>query len=444
MDGERGTRGTRGEPGGPWRTDLGTLLNAEMERHQPDSDRIRARIAASLGAAFPPGPAPTAAPLALVDGLTSPFTPYGELEHDPPVETTAPVAATAPTTSALPATATAGTGSAAGTGSGMDAAPDTSAVPGSGGRPIRGAHGSRIRAGRGGSRRPGRRHGRILVGAAVAGVSMVLVALLAVISGIPGTGSPNPPVTTVTGAPHPIGSPWATTATTEPTSATTPQAQDGRTPPPASAPPPAQTAPQNGQNGQNGPAGSAASGSSDLPAADTTPVTQGRYTSQTVPFPAGSQVRLPTDATDWVLFGDGWNGVRTRAALPVPRLLAFASGSATQKSTSGFTWFGGFPNLIGSDDNERLAVQGRATLSTVVLQSRQLQIYLGASTGAVQITITSLAGTHTFTVDLPSRQVDGSSDAMITLTLPGAIGTTTITVTGVDGAAWTLAAAVLR
>lgn len=423
MDGERGTRG---EPGNPWRSDLGTLLNAEMERHQPDSDRIRARIAASLGAAFPPGPAPTAAPLALVDGPTSPFTPYGELEHDPPVETTAPVA---------------GTGSGTSTGSGVEAAPGTSAAPGSGGRPIRGTHGSRIRAGRGGPRRQGRRHGRILVGAAVAGVSMVLVALLAVVSGIPGTGSPNPPVTTVTGAPHPIGSPWATTATTEPTSATTPLAQDGRTPPPASAPPPAQTAPR---TGQNAPAGSAASGSSDLPAADTTPVTQGRYTSQTVPFPAGSQVRLPTDATDWVLFGDGWNGVRTRAALPVPRLLAFASGSATQKSTSGFTWFGGFPNLIGSDDNERLAVQGRATLSTVVLQPRQLQIYLGASTGAAQITITSLAGTHTFTVDLPSRQVDGSSDAMITLTLPGAIGTTTITITGVDGAAWTLAAAVLR
>ncbi|MCL9761901.1 hypothetical protein [Frankia sp. AiPa1] len=299
-------------------------------------------------------------------------------------------------------------------------------------------HGGRRRPpARPGPRRPGSRRGRVLVGAAVVGVSAVMAVLLALVIGVPGSESPNPPVTTVSSSPHPIGTPWVTTAS--------PTSVPGQSPsalrPSGAPPPPAGAAPR---DGTGDPAQYGASGRPGPTEAVAAPVTRGRYTSQTAPFPAGSQVQLPIDAADWVLFGDGLNGVRTRAALPVPRIIAFASGDATMASSSGFNWFGGFPNLFGSKDNQRLSVRGTAILSTLVVLPRKLQIYLGASTGTVRISISSLADTRTFTVDLPSRQVDGSSDAMITLTLPGAIGSTVVTVSSVDGQPWTLAAAVLR
>ncbi|MCM3882423.1 hypothetical protein [Frankia sp. R82] len=441
MDGERGERTG---PGGLLRDDLCDLLNVEMNRHQPDSERIRRRITDSLGAVLSLGPEPTAVlpsaagepdPERSLSGRAAPpFTPYGDLDHDPSHAASAsagtpplsfPRRSDHPSSPPEPAEAQ---------------EPSEPSEP----YELRPRSASRLPAAnarpRGGrSRRSGQRRGRILVGAAVAGVTMVLVALLALVGGIPGGDSPNPPVTTVTGAPHPTGSPWTTTATAEPTSAAEPT-RSGSTPHPVDTPPPAHAVPQ---AGQDEPARGGASGPPGTPVAVMTPVAQGRYTSQTVPFPAGSQVQLPADAADWVVFGDGWNGIRTRAAIPVPRIIAFATGSETQAS-SGFTWFGGFPNLVGSDERGRLSVRGAARLTTVVLQPRQLQIYLGASSGSVRISISSLAGTNTFTVDLPSRQVDGSADAMITLMLPGAIGSTTVTVSGVGDGSWTLAAAVLR
>ncbi len=144
-----------------------------------------------------------------------------------------------------------------------------------------------------------------------------------------------------------------------------------------------------------------------------------------------------------MLFGEGWGGVQNRAALPVPLLTASAVGVSTM-STSGFDWSGGMPTQNGTDDTDRLAVQGTAVLSTFVVQARTLDVYLGSSSGQVEIAVSSLQDRRTFTVQLPSTLVDGSADARVSVSLPAGIGATTVSISSGSSARWTLAAAVLR
>ncbi|THJ75961.1 hypothetical protein [Candidatus Frankia alpina] len=177
------------------------------------------------------------------------------------------------------------------------------------------------------------------------------------------------------------------------------------------------------------------------------PTATGIYASSAAPFPPGSRVEIPGDeAADWVLFGEGWGGVQNRAALPVPLLTASAVGVSTM-STSGFDWSGGMPTQNGTDDTDdtdRLAVQGTAVLSTFVVQARTLDVYLGSSSGQVEIAVSSLQDRRTFTVQLPSTLVDGSADARVSVSLPAGIGATTVSISSGSSATWTLAAAVLR
>ncbi|MCM3923924.1 hypothetical protein ND748_19905, partial [Frankia sp. AiPs1] len=190
--------------------------------------------------------------------------------------------------------------------------------------------------------------------------------------------------------------------------------------------------------------GAGAAGTGQAPTTGLAPSATGIYTSSVAPFPAGSRVQLPGGAAaDWTLFGAGWGGVQNRAALPVPLLSASVMGVPTT-SSSGFDWSGGMPTASGTDDTDRLAVQGTAVLSTFVMQSRTLDVYLGSSSGRVEITVSSLHDRRTFTVTLPSTLLDGSADARVSVSLPANIGATTVSISSGSLTGWTLAAAVLR
>ncbi|SNQ50239.1 conserved hypothetical protein [Frankia canadensis] len=331
------------------------------------------------------------------------------------------------------------------------------AGPGAGGRvggSGRRAAGRRAAGRRAAGRRTVTRRAGTLVGAVVAVLSLTMVAALAMF-GMPGHDSPDPSTTTVTAPPHPSTAPWATgSASSAPsrqpelpgpmpggygrgrtapvrTSGATAAAGDpptdaGRAPRPNAVPP----APDTG--------GAVAR----APGAGTTGST-GIYSSATEALPAGSRVQIPTGAVDWLVFGNGWGGVSNhRAGVPFPLLVPTVSGTPTP-SSPGVAWTDGTPSLAGSAQTDSLAVQGTAQLTTFVTRTRQLDVYLSSSTGQVRITIASIVDTRTFTVTLPAAPAGAATDARITLTLPGQIAATRVSISA-DGAPWTLAAAVLR
>ncbi|EIV95308.1 hypothetical protein [Frankia sp. QA3] len=509
--------------------ELRGMLGTEMARHQPDSDRIRRRLAAAVGqplggsSVFPlrqpgsvspfttrpgavphdrpeaaaptvagPPPAPYAGPESTTPTVVGAgFTPYGEsaayaesaLYAEAEPYTDAEVAASGglgalidlagppdlddPTEEADRAGAT--------TPLPLDALYGTRRGHASAAPPRRGQGLRRTRPGRGAPRGTGRRRTQALVGAAVTVLSLALVALVALLD-LPGSDSSDPPTTTVTARPNPTETPWATTSAT--LAPSRPPAVHSPPPPGPSAGVPRGQASPAGSTAAASAAGAAEPGDAARPSSGTSaqPLTRGTkpdpaapaqdgagavgagqapntglapsatgiYTNSVAPFPAGSRVQIPgAQAADWALFGAGWGGVQNRAALPVPLLAASVVGVPTT-SSSGFDWSGGMPTASGTDDTDRLAVQGTAALSTFVTQARTLEIYLGSSSGRVEITVSSLADRRTFTVQLPSTLVDGSADARVSVSLPAGIGATTVSISSGSSAAWTLAAAVLR
>uniref|UniRef100_UPI0021C0306F hypothetical protein n=1 Tax=Frankia gtarii TaxID=2950102 RepID=UPI0021C0306F len=318
------------------------------------------------------------------------------------------------------------------------------------------------RPGRAAQGRQGRRRTQALVGAAVTVLSLVLVALVALLD-LPGSDSTDPPTTTVTARPRPTETPWTTASATldpsrppaayrlptvEPSAGVPPE--QASTAKPAGTERPSSGATQPSAKGARpnpeAPAqdGTGAVGANPTPGTGLAPSAAGIYASSAAPFPPGSRVEIPGgEAADWVLFGAGWGGVQNRAALPVPLLTASAMGVSTT-STSGFDWSGGMPAQSGTDYTDRLAVQGTAALSTFVMQARTLDVYLGSSSGQVEITVSSLRDRRSFTVQLPSTLADGSADARVSVSLPAGIGATTVSISSGSSAAWTLAAAVLR
>ncbi len=320
--------------------------------------------------------------------------------------------------------------------------------------PLYAAGGARRARHRGGpqSRRPeaaasrpgihGRRRG--LAGAVVAVLGLGLASALTLF-GLPGSNSLDPSTSTVTAPPHPSSSAWTSSTATgaPPRLPTTPSASPaGST---ADDAPDRSPAPPVKSSTARGTAGSrpADANHPDGAARVLTPAETGIYTATADRFPAGSRVQLPAAAADWMLFGDGWEGVQARAALPIPLLKALVVGT-TVGSASGFDWIGGFPAPFGVNKTDRLSVRGTATLTTYVLGSSSLEIYLGSPSGEVRITVGSVKDSRSFVVPLPESQADGSSDALIRITLPAGIGLTTVSIAGVGPAPWTLAAAVLR
>ncbi|CAO5256976.1 hypothetical protein [Frankia sp. AgKG'84/4] len=289
----------------------------------------------------------------------------------------------------------------------------------------------------------GRRRGFVSAIVAVLGLTMASALTL---FGLPGSDSLDPSTSTVTAPPHPSSSAWtSTTATGAPP--TTPSASPAV--PPAGEASDRSSAPLPKSSIAPGTTGSRPADATrpDAPAADAarilTPAQTGIYTATADRFPAGSRVQLSAASADWMLFGGGWEGVQARAALPIPLLKALVVGTPVG-SASGFDWIGGFPAPFGVNKTDRLSVRGTATLTTYVLGSRSLEIYLGSPSGQVRITVGSVKDSRSFVVGLPEPQADGSSDALIRLTLPAGIGLTTVSIAGVGSAPWTLAAAVLR
>jgi hypothetical protein len=491
--------------GGTFREELRGLLGAEMSLHRPDSDRIRRRIAAAVGPAPCLGLADAATtftpyggtePAALADAASPTRTEFAAslaARHARPIDLDdvdnlddlddldidrlidlgrlgspgRPGGGSEPDGLADPADLITRDDRIL---------PDDRVAPdrlddvedladphdGTTPLPLYGSHGGgvlprrrdrrpRVRSGTAAPRRAAGGRTFTLVGAVVAVMSLTIVTALALF-GMPGSDSPNPSTSTVTAPPHPTEVPWATGSATGAPSRqpeTPPSAAPGGPGTPAGTVRPTNAAPATGGKaagtgpttgvGPAGGAGGQAGGQGHAPTAAET----GIYASTTAPFPAGSRVRVPADAADWSLFGNGWGGVHARAALPIPLLTAFAVGTPT-RSTSGFDWIGGIPTPFGVDETERLSVQGAATLSTFVVQARRLEIYLGSSSGQVRITVASIVDSRTFTVPLPAPLADGSSDARITLSLPAGIGATTVAISGDGTAPWTLAAAFLR
>ncbi|MCK9895124.1 hypothetical protein [Frankia sp. AgB32] len=290
----------------------------------------------------------------------------------------------------------------------------------------------------------GRRRG--LVGAVGAVLGLTTASALALF-GMPGSNSLDPSTSTVTAPPHPSASSWTSTTGTPTRLPTTPSATPAI--PPGDGVSDRSPAPPTKSSTAPGTSGSRPAGASHpaAPAAGVerapTPEQTGIYTATTARFPAGSRVQLPAAAADWVLFGSGWEGVQARAALPIPLLKTLVVGTPVS-SASGFDWIGGFPAPFGVNQTGRLSVRGSATVSTYVLGSRELQIYLGSPSGQARITVGSVKDSRSFVVSLPAPLADGSSDALITLTLPAGIGATTVSIAGVGSAPWTLAAVVLR
>jgi len=486
---------------GAFPDELRGLLRTEMSLHEPNSDLIRHRFSAAVAAAPRTGSA-VSDPYATdphafdADAGTSVRTGFGfdvgtgfedlcrpiDLGEDadqvsgdaPEAESHSgaqahPWSDLAPDDSSpgLPARVAAPSREArdAEAGPGADPHPGTAPLPlyGDAGRSgRRAADGRRRPAGRGsprGGRRPatGRRRAGALVGVVVAVLTLSVAAALALL-GMPGRGSPKPTVTTVTAPPHPTTVPWPTG------SASGPPSRQPEVPAPTLA--------SGGVNGQAGSAGPARTpsatsgarpestraparpGATSVPGASGPAATDPRapgtgtggstgiYASAAGTVPAGTRVQIPTNVVDWSLFGNGWGGVSARAARAVPQLVANVTGTPVT-SPWGFDWMDGTPTLIGSDETQRLAVQGTARLSTFITESRQLDVYLGSSTGQVQVTISSIADTRTFTVALPAALDGTAQDARVTLTLPGRIGATAVSISAGD-APWTLAAAILR
>ncbi len=314
-----------------------------------------------------------------------------------------------------------------------------------------------------------------IAGALLAIVSIMALTALALL-GPSGSNSPAPPTTTVTAKPRPSATP-VTTSPVVRTPAASPQATTVVPPEPAKSSPagtsggsaavpdatsdasaarrsagpdPADPGSASGGGGapspSAGPSANHGDSRSSLPSGTFAGIGGGIYTSTVAPFPSGSQVRLPGPGTlDWVLFGGSWNGVQNRAAIVMPLIDTDTLLGTSVPSSSGFDWTEGTPVATGVDDTDRLSLQGSARLTVFVSQSPlTLDVLLGSGSGRVQIIVTSIGGTQTFTQTLPSPIADGSADGVVSIGLPAGIGTTSITISSGGTSGWTLAAAVLR
>ncbi len=233
--------------------ELRVMLGTEMARHQPDSDRIRRRLAAAAGqppgrpSPLPPrqpgsvsplGARPGAVPQGRSDTAAGPPPgPAAGPESTTPIEVgaslTADDEAAAYPQSRLPAEAEPHGDAEP---DGLDAlidltgpldlhepAEEADRVDSTAPLSLDPLYGTRRgrtsavlpRRGRGPGRagRAGRRRAQALVGAAVTVLSLALVALVALLD-LPGSDSTDPPTTTVTARPRPTETPWATTSAT--------------------------------------------------------------------------------------------------------------------------------------------------------------------------------------------------------------------------------------
>ncbi|ONH29622.1 hypothetical protein CcI156_01870 [Frankia sp. CcI156] len=434
-----------------------------MGRHHPDSDRIRGRVAAAVDA-------PLSSTIIRPLGPIGPVGPSGPLSANGPLRPLGSIGSGTRTGDGRIITrqhrlgrTVAKTPSSRRRRSSRSTSPD---------RLPRSHHWPRSR------RRSVARRGTI-TGALLAIMSITALTALALL-GPSGSNSPAPPTTTVTAKPRPS----ATLVTTSPvvrTPVTSPQATAAVPPEPArsspagtsgvsaavpdatsdasaarrsAGPDPADPGSASGGGGapspsagpSTGPSANHGDSRSSLPGGTFAGLGGGIYTSTVAPFPSGSRVRLPGPGTlDWVLFGGSWDGVQNRAAIVMPLIDTGTLLGTSVPSSSGFDWTEGTPVATGVDDTDRLSLQGSARLTVFVSQSPlTLDVLLGSGSGRVQIIVTSIGGTQTFTQTLPSPIADGSADGVVSIGLPAGIGTTSVTISSGGTSGWTLAAAVLR
>ncbi|SQE00125.1 hypothetical protein [Parafrankia sp. BMG5.11] len=459
---------------------LRSLLARELTEHDPDTERIRARIAA-----MDPSAARHLAPAAR------------PVDHPViPAPRTTPLAGTTSPAGAPPPTGP---------------TPSTGPVePGPAGTPPPAGAAARPRA-TARQRRPRRTRPRLLIPTVVGTAATALVGVV-LLSGTLFT--PRPDTGTVTAAPTRI--PRAASAdagnappadslgvTPAPSSAGPPSPAPGDGDPavlspeglpsqgagtsaaPSGAPDgpasqsdqgtggsaPRDTRPGSGDNGDNGAAprrddsrhsgGRDGSGSADRGAgeADTPPGRDGArrdsggsggsggVSVSTAPFSHGQEVSLPTaGCLDWVLFGA--DGVQTRADIPRPGIgtarIERGPGSGSGGFANRFSWRGGRPVSSGSRDDDRLVIEGSVRLDVALAgQARRLDLYLGSPDGSVRVTVGDGRNAWSRSVALSARQ-RGDADGVLSVWLPRGQGSIAVTVAAGSGVGLlTLAAGVL-
>ncbi|KPM53040.1 hypothetical protein CcI49_21005 [Frankia sp. CcI49] len=164
-------------------------------------------------------------------------------------------------------------------------------------------------------------------------------------------------------------------------------------------------------------------------------------------FGASERTALPAHGClDWVLFNAG---VQTRAAHPAASIdtSRLAAATAAGSFRNSFSWTGGRPLASGTGDNDRLATS-RFRLSIDARSGpRRLDLYLGGPNAAFTVVVGDGRDAESHQVALGSShgaKANGDADAVLSVWLPRAAGSTPISVTASDGSRMlTLAAAVL-
>lgn len=445
---------------------LRSRLARELTDHDPDTDRIRARMAVLNPS--------------MADQLT-PATPVAELPAIPAPTTTESARTTKPAETTAP--------------------PDTSKPAGTAVRPAGTAY-----------QRPRRTRARALAPALIGTTAAVLVGVVllsgtlfppqpdtgtvtaaptriprgaaADTGGAPSTGglgaspapsSPAPPGPAPNGAGPAVLNPEGVPSQEPGASATPPGAPDGSAhEPDRAAAPGAGSAPLDARPGDDG----AGDDNGDAPGRDDQGRSGGRdgsrpenrdsrgndvapgrdgarrdsgsgggVSASTAPFGRADQVNLPTaGCLDWVLFGAG--GVQTRADIPRPAIgtarVDPGAGPGTGGFANRFSWTGGRPVASGARDDDRLAIRGTGRLDvSLATQTRRLDLYLGSSDGDVRVVVGDGRNAWSRVVALSPRQ-QGYADAVLSVWLPRGSGSVAVAVaTGSGAGALTLAAAVL-